>query len=220
MFHAGTLKQYTPCRDETRQDENISKITNTYMTDLPLQTSVWSTCSHEVVFMMLTQMCSSCFTKEKRERLVRIINVFACGLIVIQFCLWFDCHPVLFVFWLSSSSIVIQCCLPVVWLSSNSVCLWFDCCPVLFASGLVVIQFCLPVVWLLSSSVCLCLWFDCRPILCSGYRLSDRFYDIMVRKFDRQGKGTIAFDDFIQCCVVLQVGTFLQSFLSLSVECP
>ncbi|OWF34748.1 Programmed cell death protein 6 [Mizuhopecten yessoensis] len=40
-----------------------------------------------------------------------------------------------------------------------------------------------------------------------GYRLSDRFYDILVRKFDRQGRGTVAFDDFIQCCVVLQTLT-------------
>ncbi|CAK8684985.1 unnamed protein product [Clavelina lepadiformis] len=40
-----------------------------------------------------------------------------------------------------------------------------------------------------------------------GYRLSDKFYDLLVRKFDRQGRGTIAFDDFIQCCVVLQTLT-------------
>ena len=38
----------------------------------------------------------------------------------------------------------------------------------------------------------------------SGYRLSDNFYNILIRKFDRQNRGTIAFDDFIQCCVVLQ----------------
>ncbi|XP_064362842.1 programmed cell death protein 6 isoform X3 [Dromaius novaehollandiae] len=38
-----------------------------------------------------------------------------------------------------------------------------------------------------------------------GYRLSDQFYDILIRKFDRQGRGQVAFDDFIQCCVVLQV---------------
>ena len=37
-----------------------------------------------------------------------------------------------------------------------------------------------------------------------GYRLSDRFYEILVIKFDRQGRGTIAFDDFVQCCVVMQ----------------
>lgn len=38
-----------------------------------------------------------------------------------------------------------------------------------------------------------------------GYRLSDRFYGILIRKFDRTGSGTVAFDDFIQCCVVIQV---------------
>jgi Ca2+-binding EF-hand superfamily protein len=40
-----------------------------------------------------------------------------------------------------------------------------------------------------------------------GYRLSDRFYDILIRKFDRSGRGTVAFDDFIQCCVVIQTLT-------------
>ncbi|XP_064610972.1 programmed cell death protein 6-like isoform X1 [Liolophura sinensis] len=40
-----------------------------------------------------------------------------------------------------------------------------------------------------------------------GYRLSDRFYDILVKKFDRQGRGVVAFDDFIQCCVVMQTLT-------------
>ena len=43
-----------------------------------------------------------------------------------------------------------------------------------------------------------------------GYRLSDRFYDILIRKFDRSGRGTVAFDDFIQCCVVIQVCTVLR----------
>ncbi|XP_054434345.1 programmed cell death protein 6 isoform X2 [Pteronotus mesoamericanus] len=38
----------------------------------------------------------------------------------------------------------------------------------------------------------------------SGYRLSDQFHDILIRKFDRQGRGQIAFDDFIQGCIVLQ----------------
>ena len=38
-----------------------------------------------------------------------------------------------------------------------------------------------------------------------GYRLSDQFYDLLIRKFDRSGRGVIAFDDFIQCCVVIQV---------------
>ena len=40
-----------------------------------------------------------------------------------------------------------------------------------------------------------------------GYRLSDRFYDLLIRKFDRTGRGTVAFDDFIQCCVVIQTLT-------------
>ncbi|KAM4705387.1 programmed cell death protein 6 isoform 2-T2 [Rhinophrynus dorsalis] len=38
----------------------------------------------------------------------------------------------------------------------------------------------------------------------TGYRLSDQFYDILIRKFDRQRRGQVAFDDFIQCCIVLQ----------------
>jgi Ca2+-binding EF-hand superfamily protein len=37
-----------------------------------------------------------------------------------------------------------------------------------------------------------------------GYRLSDQFYDIMMRKFDRDSSGSINFDDFIQLCVQLQ----------------
>ncbi|XP_004412072.1 PREDICTED: programmed cell death protein 6-like isoform X2 [Odobenus rosmarus divergens] len=37
-----------------------------------------------------------------------------------------------------------------------------------------------------------------------GYRLSDQFHDILICKFDREGWGQIAFDDFIQGCIVLQ----------------
>ncbi|XP_072365943.1 programmed cell death protein 6 [Scyliorhinus torazame] len=37
-----------------------------------------------------------------------------------------------------------------------------------------------------------------------GYRMSDQFYSILLSKFDRQGRGQVAFDDFIQCCIVLQ----------------
>ena len=37
-----------------------------------------------------------------------------------------------------------------------------------------------------------------------GFRLSDQLYDLLVRKFDRSGRGCVSFDDFIQCCVVLQ----------------
>nr|XP_020661899.1 programmed cell death protein 6 [Pogona vitticeps] len=40
-----------------------------------------------------------------------------------------------------------------------------------------------------------------------GYRLSDQFYDLLIQKFDRQRRGQVAFDDFIQCCVVLQKWT-------------
>lgn len=38
-----------------------------------------------------------------------------------------------------------------------------------------------------------------------GYRLSDNLISTLVRKFDRHGRGTILFDDFIQCCIILQV---------------
>lgn len=38
-----------------------------------------------------------------------------------------------------------------------------------------------------------------------GYRLSDQIVSVMLRRFDRLGRGTILFDDFIQCCVVLHV---------------
>lgn len=40
-----------------------------------------------------------------------------------------------------------------------------------------------------------------------GFNLSERFYYILIRKFDRSGKGDIRFDDFIQSCVVLQTLT-------------
>ncbi|XP_019874773.1 programmed cell death protein 6-like isoform X2 [Aethina tumida] len=36
-----------------------------------------------------------------------------------------------------------------------------------------------------------------------GYRLSDNLINILIRKFDRHGNGTILFDDFIQCCIIL-----------------
>uniref|UniRef100_A0A1I8G9W7 Programmed cell death protein 6 n=1 Tax=Macrostomum lignano TaxID=282301 RepID=A0A1I8G9W7_9PLAT len=40
-----------------------------------------------------------------------------------------------------------------------------------------------------------------------GYRLSEGFCSLLVRKFDRQGRGTVLFDDFIQACVMLQTLT-------------
>lgn len=36
-----------------------------------------------------------------------------------------------------------------------------------------------------------------------GYRLSEGLIDVLLRKHDRSGRGTIFFDDFIQCCIVL-----------------
>lgn len=38
-----------------------------------------------------------------------------------------------------------------------------------------------------------------------GYRLSDGLISTLMRKFDRHGNGTILFDDFIQCCIILYV---------------
>ena len=66
-----------------------------------------------------------------------------------------------------------------------------------------------------ARSICLCLavlLYIC--VCCAGYKLSDSFCDLLIKKFDRQGRGTVAFDDFIQCCVVLHVRTAL----SLSVH--
>ena len=64
------------------------------------------------------------------------------------------------------------------------------------------------------SVMCLC--------VVVGYKLSDAFCHLLIRKFDRQGRGTVAFDDFIQCCVVLHVCivilyvvVFLPVFLAL-----
>lgn len=40
-----------------------------------------------------------------------------------------------------------------------------------------------------------------------GYRFSEPFFDVLMRKFDRSKKGAIYFDDFIQCCIVLHMLT-------------
>lgn len=40
-----------------------------------------------------------------------------------------------------------------------------------------------------------------------GYRLSDTFFDVLVNKYDKQRRGVILFDDFIQICVQLQTLT-------------
>lgn len=41
-----------------------------------------------------------------------------------------------------------------------------------------------------------------------GYSLPDSLVDMLIRKYDRLGRGTIYFDDFIQCCIVLYVSIF------------
>uniref|UniRef100_A0A452E9T3 Programmed cell death protein 6 n=1 Tax=Capra hircus TaxID=9925 RepID=A0A452E9T3_CAPHI len=51
-----------------------------------------------------------------------------------------------------------------------------------------------------------------------GYRLSDQFHDILIRKFDRQGRGQIAFDDFIQGCIVLRYDTDQDGWIQVSYE--
>jgi len=38
-----------------------------------------------------------------------------------------------------------------------------------------------------------------------GYNLNDATVTTMLQKFDRLGKGTVLFDDFIQCCIMLNV---------------
>jgi len=38
-----------------------------------------------------------------------------------------------------------------------------------------------------------------------GYRLSPFISSLMIKRFDRQNQGVLAFDDFIQCCVILHV---------------
>lgn len=38
-----------------------------------------------------------------------------------------------------------------------------------------------------------------------GYNLNEATVVTMLQKFDRLGKGTVLFDDFIQCCIMLNV---------------
>lgn len=40
-----------------------------------------------------------------------------------------------------------------------------------------------------------------------GYRLSDKFYQLITRKYDRDAQGKIYFDSFVQLCVTLQTMT-------------
>ena len=46
-----------------------------------------------------------------------------------------------------------------------------------------------------------------------GYRLSEGIIDMLLRKYDRSGRGIIYFDDFIQCCIVLYVSWLYIFFL-------
>jgi len=55
-----------------------------------------------------------------------------------------------------------------------------------------------------------------NALMTFGYRLSPQTVDMMLRKFDRLGRGTIAFDDFIQCCIVLH--TLTTSFRQLDTD--
>lgn len=38
-----------------------------------------------------------------------------------------------------------------------------------------------------------------------GYNLTQPTVATMLQKFDRLGRGTVLFDDFIQCCIMLNV---------------
>lgn len=49
-----------------------------------------------------------------------------------------------------------------------------------------------------------------------GYRLSEQIVSVMLKKFDRFGRGTILFDDFIQCCVVLHVCFIFIIFININ----
>ena len=62
--------------------------------------------------------------------------------------------------------------------------------------------------WKIWASKALLLWLAIIVSMYffrAGYRLSERMYTILITKFDRSGKGSINFDDFIQCCIILQV---------------
>nr|XP_050025406.1 programmed cell death protein 6-like [Dermacentor andersoni] len=49
---------------------------------------------------------------------------------------------------------------------------------------------------------------ELRDALASfGYRLSGEAVDLLAQKYDREKKGSINFDDYILCCVTLQIFT-------------
>lgn len=51
-----------------------------------------------------------------------------------------------------------------------------------------------------------------------GYRLTDQTIDMLIRKYDRAGRGTIYFDDFIQCCIVLYVSVQRSKLLGVACD--
>lgn len=59
-----------------------------------------------------------------------------------------------------------------------------------------------------------------------GYRFTDQFYAILMKRYDRDNKGGVTFDDFIQLCVQLQIltGSFraqdtdLDGYINISYE--
>ena len=54
----------------------------------------------------------------------------------------------------------------------------------------------------------------------AGYRLSEKMYTILITKFDRSGQGSINFDDFIQCCIILQVrDTTFNNSTKFQIDC-
>jgi len=63
-----------------------------------------------------------------------------------------------------------------------------------------------------------------QALVTFGYRLSEPIVTMLLKKFDRNGSGTIYFDDFIQCCIILYVsfGKYycLFSFSNLFSEMP
>ncbi|KAH8873287.1 Sorcin [Schistosoma japonicum] len=59
---------------------------------------------------------------------------------------------------------------------------------------------------------------DCREfeaaLIQFGFKLSPQFVQFLIRKFDRDRRGSIGFDDFILVCVCLQVNCKHFVFLS------
>ncbi|KAG0171881.1 Alpha-1 3/1 6-mannosyltransferase alg-2 [Apophysomyces sp. BC1034] len=49
-----------------------------------------------------------------------------------------------------------------------------------------------------------------------GYNLSDRFVDVLIKTFDKYGKGDVTFDNFVQACV--NVKTLTDSFRTFDTD--